>query len=218
MHVWWVITDDSPCTCLCYCTGAQLEQKQALGIPKHILGQDFCGSGNCAKSKLHSRGKDWKTEGISPVLYQWILCEIHEGGRPLPTWKPVAVNRWSPFFLQVFTFCVLWYFSYCPQSFSGGGLYLKVKWLLWSVYDGLLWSVKNGLLWYMGHTSNWQFHTQWWHFSRQMVTIDYDGFSTKLTIILMIELGIWVIRATGNFIRSGDTFQCWSGLVWSIFW
>ena len=28
--------------------------------------------------------------------------------------------------------------SYCPQSFSGGGLYLKVKWLLWSVYDGLL--------------------------------------------------------------------------------
>ena len=40
-----------------------------------------------------------------------------------------------------------------------------------------------------------------------MVTIDYDGFSTKLTIILMIELGIWVIRATGNFIRSGDTFQ-----------
>ena len=27
---------------------------------------------------------------------------------------------------------------YCPQSFSGGGLYLKVKWLLWSVYDGLL--------------------------------------------------------------------------------
>ena len=42
---------------------------------------------------------------------------------------------------------------YCPQSFSGGGLYLKVNWLLRSVYDGLLWSVKNGLLWYMGHTS-----------------------------------------------------------------
>ena len=59
----------------------------------------------------------------------------------------------------------------------------------------------------MGHTSNWQFHTEGSHFWRQMVTIDYDGFSTKLTIILMIELGIWVIRATGNFIRSGDTFQ-----------
>ena len=98
------------CTCLFYCTGAQLEQKQALGIPKHILGQDFCGSGNCAKSKLHSRGKDWKTEGISPVLYQWILCEIHEGGRPMPTWKPVAENWCSPFFLRVFG--VLWYFSH----------------------------------------------------------------------------------------------------------
>ena len=59
------------------------------------------------------------------------------------------------------------YSFYCPQSFSGGGLYLKVKWLLWSVYDGLLWSMKigllwigkNGLLWYMGHTC--QFWVLW---------------------------------------------------------
>jgi len=36
-----------------------------------------------------------------------------------------------------------------------------------------------------------------------MVTVDYDGVSTHLMIILMIELGIWVIRASGNFIRSG---------------
>ena len=36
-----------------------------------------------------------------------------------------------------------------------------------------------------------------------MVTIDYDGFSTHLMIILMIELGIWVIQASGNFIQSG---------------
>ena len=64
----------------------------------------------------------------------------------------------------------------------------------------------NGLLWYMGHTSKWQFHTEWSHFSRQMVTIDYDGVSTHLMIILMIELGIWVIRVSGNFIRSGHTF------------
>ena len=70
----------------------------------------------------------------------------------------------------------------------------------------------------MGHTSKWQFHTEWSHFSRQMVTIDYDGVSTHLMIILMIEVGIWVIRVSGNFIQSGDTFQCWSGLVWSIFW
>ena len=77
---------------------------------------------------------------------------------------------------------------FCPQSFSGGGLYLKVNWLLWSVcdgllwcvYDGLLWRVKNGFLWYMGHTSNWQFHTEGSHFWRLMVTVDYDGSSTKI--------------------------------------
>ena len=39
-----------------------------------------------------------------------------------------------------------------------------------------------------------------------MVTIDYGGVSTKFMIILMIEFGIWVILATGNVIRSGDTF------------
>ena len=59
----------------------------------------------------------------------------------------------------------------------------------------------------MGHTSKWQFHTEWSHFWRQMVTIDYDGFSTKLMIILLIELGIWVILASGNFIQSGHTFE-----------
>ena len=58
----------------------------------------------------------------------------------------------------------------------------------------------------MGHTSMSQFHPGWSHFSRPMVTIDYDGVSTKLMIILMIELGIWVILACPNFIRSGDTF------------
>ena len=40
-----------------------------------------------------------------------------------------------------------------------------------------------------------------------MVTVDYDGVSTKLMIILMIELGIWVILACPNFIRSGHTFE-----------
>ena len=55
----------------------------------------------------------------------------------------------------------------------------------------------------MGHASMCQFHTEWSHFWRKMVTIDYDGFSTHLMIILMIELGIWVIRASGNFIQSG---------------
>ena len=32
-------------------------------------------------------------------------------------------------------------YDYCPQSFSGGGLYLNGSWLLWSVYDGLLWYI-----------------------------------------------------------------------------
>ena len=59
----------------------------------------------------------------------------------------------------------------------------------------------------MGHTSKWQFHTEWSHFLRLMVTIDYDGVSTHLMIILMIELGISVILASGNFIRSGHTFK-----------
>ena len=59
----------------------------------------------------------------------------------------------------------------------------------------------------MGYTSMCQFHTEWSHFWRQMVTVDYDGVSTKLMIILMIELGIWVILACVNFIRSGHTFE-----------
>ena len=58
----------------------------------------------------------------------------------------------------------------------------------------------------MGHTSMSQFHTGWSHFSRQMVTKDNDEVATKLMMILMIELGIWVILACPNFIRGGDTF------------
>ena len=44
-----------------------------------------------------------------------------------------------------------------------------------------------------------------------MVTIDYDGVLTHLMIILMIELGIWVILACANFIRVRDVF--WRLLV-----
>ena len=62
----------------------------------------------------------------------------------------------------------------------------------------------------MGHTSKWQIWVQWSHFSRLLVTVDFDGLSTKLIIIFIIELGIWVIRASGKFGCSGDTFQgCW---------
>ena len=31
----------------------------------------------------------------------------------------------------------------------------------------------------MGYTTKWQFHTEGSHFWRQMVTIDFDGFSTS---------------------------------------
>ena len=65
----------------------------------------------------------------------------------------------------------------------------------------------------MGHTSKWQIWVQWSHFWRLLVSVDFDGLSTKLIIIFIIELGIWVIRASGKFGCSGDTFQgCW--LLW----
>ena len=93
-----------------------------------------------------------------PQLVHNILC--WEGGQLLDQ----ALVQWvqnhglcHPVFLDCSEKYVV---IYCPQSFSGGGLYLKVNWLLWSVYGGLLWSVKNGLLWYMGHTSMCQFHTR----------------------------------------------------------
>ena len=59
---------------------------------------------------------------------------------------------------------------YCHQSFSGGGLYLKGSWLLWSMYYGLLWSVTVSL--YMGHTSKWQIHTGDDHF---LAVVGYNG-------------------------------------------
>ena len=52
--------------------------------------------------------------------------------------------------------------------------------------------------WYMGHTSKWQIWVQWSHFWRLLVSVDFVGQSTKLIIIFIIELGIWVIRASGN--------------------
>ena len=43
--------------------------------------------------------------------------------------------------------------------------------------------------------------------------MDNDDVSTKSNIIFIIDLDIWVIRASGKFGCSGDTFQgCW--LLW----
>ena len=62
--------------------------------------------------------------------------------------------------------------------------------------EGLPWSAlvlrKFGL-------GQFQFHTEWSHFSTLIVSIDYDGVSTKLMTILMIVLSIWVILACPNF-------------------
>ena len=66
--------------------------------------------------------------------------------------------------------------------------------------------------WHMGHTSKWQIWVQWWHFSRLLVTVDFDGLSTKLIIIFNIELRIGVIRASGNL-------RCCSiGVIITLLW
>ena len=64
---------------------------------------------------------------------------------------------------------------------------------------------------YMGHTSMCQFHTGLSRFWQLLVTIENDDVSTKLIIIFIIELGIWVIRACANFIRGCHVF--WQLLV-----
>ena len=54
-------------------------------------------------------------------------------------------------------------------------------------------------VWYMGHTSKWQIHTVTTIFWQLLVTVENDDLSTKLITIFIIELGIWVTRASGNF-------------------
>ena len=59
----------------------------------------------------------------------------------------------------------------------------------------------------MGHTSKWQFGMQWRDvFWRWKVTMDNDYVSTKSITIFIIELGIWVIRTSGNLGCNGGTF------------
>ena len=52
-----------------------------------------------------------------------------------------------------------------------------------------------------------QCHVFW----QLLVTVENDDLSTKLIIIFIIELGIWVIRACANFIRGCHVF--WQLLV-----
>ena len=74
----------------------------------------------------------------------------------------------------------------------------------------------------MGHTSKWQwqFGMQWRNvFWRWKVTSDYDDVSTKLMIIFMIELGIWVFAWYGMILYGialhGTELFCivWHGIV-----
>ena len=114
--------------------------------------------------------------GRSDLCQQWCSDEI----QPIP-----ALLHWWSIHCAGINIISTSKKLYCPQSFSGGGLYLNGSWLLWSVYDGLLWLwwwllwsvydglllnvkngllwiVKNGLLWYMGHTC--QFWGLWSRF------------------------------------------------------
>ena len=65
--------------------------------------------------------------------------------------------------------------------------------------------------WYMGHTSMSQFHTV---LSRFLTAVGYCRkwcCINTLIIIFIIELGLWVILASPNFIRVRDVF--WQLLV-----
>ena len=55
-----------------------------------------------------------------------------QAGRGLYIFSPkswIYMNNEHPWKMDIL--------PYCPQSFSGGGLYLNGSWLLWSVNDGL---------------------------------------------------------------------------------
>ena len=67
---------------------------------------------------------------------------------------------------------------------------------------------------YRGSSEMFQIHVQWSHFSRLLVTVDFDdSFNTKvwsvdhiIIVIFIIECGIGVLQKSGKYIRSGDTF------------
>ena len=69
----------------------------------------------------------------------------------------------------------------------------------------------------MGHTSKWQFHTQWSHFWRQMVTVDYDSVSTHLMIIQRgIFLFSWSLETPTDFFFFVQKYSIWSVLCRNI--
>ena len=68
----------------------------------------------------------------------------------------------------------------------------------------------------MGHTSMCQFHTGWSHFSRLMVTRDYDGVSTRIDDDLN-EYGFVAVEPKNychkNIVGQGSSCQKWQLIV-----
>ncbi len=66
----------------------------------------------------------------------------------------------------------------------------------------------------MGCTSDRQFRLQWTTiFLRWFVTID-DDVSQESIVIFINELGIWVVRVTGNLGCNGRPYFGGGGIIW----
>ena len=59
------LCDDSPCSCLCYCTGAQLEHKHRV-FPKRFWGRT-CDPANVPKAKAFAEERTERLRGYSPL-------------------------------------------------------------------------------------------------------------------------------------------------------
>ena len=138
---------------------------------------------NLLPPKLQRRGLVFKRKLVTMERVWWVTMEhvwwvtmIESEG------LLICVNEWVTLVYGSYEHVPI---SYGVVTLLKANGYCRLWWCFNKIDDNL-----NGWAWYMGHTSMCQFHTEWSHFWRQMVTIDYDGVSTHLMIILMIELGI----------------------------
>ena len=75
--------DDSPCTCLCYCTGAQLEHKHRV-FPSRFWGKT-CDSVNVPKAKALADERTQRLRGYSPnCTHETCVRYMKEDGLYLP--------------------------------------------------------------------------------------------------------------------------------------
>ena len=96
-----------------------------------------------------------------------------------------------------------------PPKLQRRGLVFKCKLVTmervwWVTMERVWWVTMERVWWVTLAWANfiWICHVFW----QVLVTIENYDVSTELIIIFIIELGIWVILACPNFIRSGDTF------------